>query len=160
VSRKLTTTIGAQYTSMNVDPGEATSIYADTILRQLEHEDGLMVNRLSWLVASQSFLFTAYAIVVNGTSATRTGVDAGRQAQLMHIVPELGVATCGLIYLGVIAGIFVTVALRREVKQRSAGTKGLNPPLPGTRTTHALGLVAPLLLPPLFCAAWVALLTG
>jgi hypothetical protein len=137
---------------------EASDIRGDTILRQLEHEDGLMVNRLSWLVASQSFLFTAYAIVLNGTSTARTAVLAGRQARLMHIVPELGLATCGLIYLGVVAGISVTVALRREFRRHLREATGSRPPLQGTQTTHALGLAAPLLLPPLFFAAWALLL--
>jgi hypothetical protein len=144
---------------MNTDREEASHIYGDTILRQLEHEDSLMVNRLSWLVASQSFILKAFAIVVNGTKKTRTAILAGRQEQLMHIVPELGLATCGLIYLGVIAGIVVTVALRRELRQRLASATGIRPPLPGTQATHALGLVAPLLLPPVFFAAWVVLLT-
>ncbi len=101
---------------MSTDLDGDSHIYRDTILRRLEHEDGLMVNRLSWLVASQSFLFTAYAIVLNGTLTTRTSVMAGRQARLMHIVPELGLATCGLIYLGLVAGIYVTVALRGELR--------------------------------------------
>ena len=99
---------------MNADFEEASHIAVDSTLRQLEHEDVLMVNRLSWLVASQSFLFTAYAIVLNQTSAAGTPVTVMRKGQLLQIVPELGLATCGLIYLGVVAGIYVTVALRRE----------------------------------------------
>ena len=87
---------------MNADFEEASHIAVESTLRQLEHEDVLMVNRLSWLVASQSFLFTAYAIVLNQTSAAGTPVTVMRKGQLMQIVPELGLATCGLIYLGVV----------------------------------------------------------
>ena len=36
---------------------------------RIEHEDNLIMQRLSWLMASQSFLFTAYAIVTNGLSS-------------------------------------------------------------------------------------------
>jgi hypothetical protein len=104
---------------MNKDSEEALLRDVDIIHRQLEHEDDLMVNRLSWLVASQSFLFTAYAIVLNGTLTVRNVVFIRRQDILMHLVPELGLATCGLIYLGVLAGIYVTVALRRDVKKHS-----------------------------------------
>ena len=32
---------------------------------RIEHEDTLILQRLSWLMASQSFLFTAYAIVTS-----------------------------------------------------------------------------------------------
>src|SRR5204863_2997643 len=34
------------------------------VRRRIEHEDSLTVNRLSWLVGSQSFLFTAYALTL------------------------------------------------------------------------------------------------
>ena len=143
---------------MNKDSEEALLRDVDIIHRQLEHEDDLMVNRLSWLVASQSFLFTAYAIVLNGTLTVRNVVFSRRQDILMHIVPELGLATCGLIYLGVLAGIYVTVALRHDVKKHSTAATGLRL-LQGTQATHALGLAAPLFLPPLFFVAWVVLLT-
>lgn len=143
---------------MNTDFEEAAHLAVDAGLRQLEHEDVLMVNRLSWLVASQSFLFTAYAIVLNQSSAAGTPVTAMRRGQLMQIVPELGLATCGLIYLGVVAGIYVTVSLRREVKQQLTGAPGVRVRRQSSRAPHALGLAAPLLLPPLFCAAWVVLL--
>ena len=143
---------------MNADFEEASRIAVESTLRQLEHEDVLMVNRLSWLVASQSFLFTAYAIVLNQTLAAGTPVTVMRKGQLMQIVPELGLATCGLIYLGVVAGIYVTVALRRERKLQLAAAPGVRVRLQSSRATHALGLAAPLLLPPLFFAAWLVML--
>ena len=40
--------------------------YYNLIRERIEHEDNLIVQRLTWLVGSQSFLFTAYAIVSNG----------------------------------------------------------------------------------------------
>ena len=144
---------------MNTDFVEASHIEVDSTLRQLEHEDVLMINRLSWLVASQSFLLTAFAIVLNETLAAETPVTVMRRDQLMHIVPEIGLATCGLIYLGVVAGIYVTVALRRERKQQLAAASGVRAKLQSSRATHALGLAAPLLLPPLFFAAWLVLLS-
>lgn len=136
---------------MSVESEDAVHPSVDIIHRQLEHEDGLMVNRLSWLVASQSFLFTAYAIVLNGT-------PTARQELLHNLLPGLGLATCGLIYLGVLAGVRVTTVLRRKLRQIRDGTFGVGETILGTTTTHALGLAAPLLLPPLFFAAWATLL--
>ena len=107
-------------------PADASRSYIEAIWTQVVHEDSLMVNRLSWLVASQSFLFTAYAIVLNASSPAQGVAFAARQAQVMRIVPALG----------------------------------LRPPLPGSGLTHALGMAAPVLLPPLFCAAWLALLAA
>lgn len=144
---------------MSPSTEDARYAYDDTLRHQLEHEDGLMVNRLSWLVASQSFLFTAYAITLNGSPPAQS-VMALRQAELLRIVPVLGLTTCGLIYLGLLAGGRVTMALRRVLAGNQHDAAGLRPPLQGTRMTHALGLSAPLLLPPLFLIAWTVLLLG
>ncbi len=138
---------------------EAQYAYDDTLAHQLEHEDGLMVNRLSWLVASQSFLFTAYAITLNGAPLAQS-VMALRHAELLRILPVLGFTTCGLIYLSLLAGARVTMALRHVLVGNYRAAVGLRPPLQGTRMTHAFGLAAPLLLPPLFLLAWVILLLG
>ena len=143
---------------MSTEPEETRQLHTATIHRQLEHEDGLMVNRLSWLVASQSFLFTAYAIVLNGTSPAQNTALASRQNLLTILLPALGMATGGLIYLGVLAGVRVALSLRRRLRHCLAGTKGIEERLPGTAATHALGLAAPLLLPPLFLVAWATLL--
>ena len=152
---------------MSNDPDTVTHSYGDALHHQCVLEESLINNRLSWLVASQSFLFTAYAIVHNGAAASPApgAIFAARQDQLLRLIPALGLATCGLIYLGVLAGVRVLTLLRRELRQRGRGPElgrmTRPPPLPpGTRTTHALGLAAPLLLPPLFFAVWVLLLRG
>lgn len=144
---------------MGPDSEDARYADDDTLRHQLEHEDGLMVNRLSWLVASQSFLFTAFAITLNGSPPAQS-VAALRHAELLRILPVLGLTTCGLIYLSLLAGGRVTMALRRVLAGNQREAVGLRPPLQGTRTTHAVGLAAPLLLPPVFLIAWMVLLLG
>ena len=49
------------------DPISPADFYR-LIRSQIEHEDNLNSQRLSWFVASQSFLFTAYAIVLSNLS--------------------------------------------------------------------------------------------
>ena len=39
----------------------------EALRRRIEHEDNLINQRLSWLVASQAFLLTALAISLNAT---------------------------------------------------------------------------------------------
>ena len=60
--------------------------YGDAVRRQIEHEDVLIVNRLSWLIASQSFLFTAYAIMLNGPVLTRNEHFAAHGELLVKII--------------------------------------------------------------------------
>src|SRR5437870_3916589 len=94
------------------DPVSQLEFYRMIRLR-LEHEDGLIVQRLSWLVASQSFLFTAYAITLNGL-VTNIATVTTRQSHLMNVVATVGVLTCGLLYASILAAIAAINVLRRE----------------------------------------------
>jgi hypothetical protein len=47
-----------------------------TIRDQIQHEDNLIVQRLAWLMAAQSFFFTGYAIVANATPQPRSPLSA------------------------------------------------------------------------------------
>ena len=143
---------------MNTQAEEADRSQADTIHRQLEHEDNLMVNRLSWLVASQSFLFTAYAIVLNSVPQAQNAAITPRQELLRNLLPVLGLATSGLIYLGVLAGMCVCTVLRRLLRAHRGRGAIIGKVILGTAVTYSLGLAAPLLLPPLFFIAWTTLL--
>ena len=132
--------------------------FCDSIRRQIEHEDSLVVNRLSWLMGSQSFLFTAYAIVVNGPVVPRTASFTTKQDHLLATIPLLGLACCILIYAGVVGAALVMKHLRADLASRIKGT--VQPPIQGSAMTRALGMAAPLLLPPFFILAWLYLIYG
>ena len=124
------------------------------IRARLEHEDGLVVNRLSWLVASQSFLFTAYAIVLNGPQAS-----AGHPPALLRVVPIVGIASVGLIYAGLLAAIRAMSWLRASLRARVPDESRLGlPSIHAPAIIRALGLAAPVLLPVVFLVAWLFLL--
>ncbi|HET7343804.1 MAG TPA: hypothetical protein VFL90_20235 [Methylomirabilota bacterium] len=128
------------------------------IRARLEHEDGLTVNRLSWLVASQSFLFTAYAITLNGLAANPAGSMAERQAMLVRLIPVIGVATTGLIYTGLIASARAMTWLRGTFRAHVADESRLGlPPVHAPAGVVTLGQIAPRVLPPFFIAVWLAL---
>ncbi len=132
--------------------------YSDAVRRQIEHEDMLIVNRLSWLMASQSFLFTGYAILLNGPTQLRSAAFESHGALLMKIIPAMAICACVLIYLGICGGIGVMANLRRELARHHAVLGNLRPPVQGTSPTLFLGHCAPLGLPPIFAVAWVILL--
>src|SRR5204862_7901857 len=96
------------------EPARGDDLEFYKLLRsRLEHEDGLIVNRLSWLVASQSFLFTAYAIVLNGLGGPPGSQSVfDRQTGLLHLIPLVGIAAAALIYAGILAAIRAIVWLR------------------------------------------------
>src|ERR1043166_1349351 len=104
------------------EPAPLTKLDHYRLIRErIEHEDNLVVQRLSWLVASQSFLFTAYAIVLNGL----TGAPSPAAVTLMHqqtrlsrLIPLVGILTCALIYVSIVAAVKAIATLRRTYRSR------------------------------------------
>ena len=128
---------------------------------RLEHEDNLISQRLSWLVASQSFLFTAYAIVLNelGTPDTPTAAEVMEQRQLLfRLIPIVAVLTCGFISMSILAAVRAIVMLRDLYRARVAETNPVLPPIQTSVVTRRMGLLAPLLLPVVFICVWLFLL--
>jgi hypothetical protein len=132
--------------------------YGDAVRRQIEHEDILIVNRLSWLMASQAFLFSGYAILLSGPMQMRSTSYAAHAELLMKIIPLLAISASLLIYLGICGGVLMMARLRREMVRNHAAIGGLRPPVQGGSPTLLLGHAAPLGLPPLFAVAWAILL--
>lgn len=133
--------------------------YYSIVRGQIEHEDNLIGQRLSWFVAAQSFLFTAYAITVSNSGPNHTEPVIERMRLLLWLIPLTAILTCLLIYAAVIAGSIAIHALRRLYHNYAdhSATTGL-PPVMGYRSTQILGLAAPMLMPLVFLVVWLFLL--
>lgn len=132
------------------------------ILRdQLQHEDNLTTQRLSWLMASQAFLFSAYAIILNGPERAANTFVATQRQWLLTVVPGLALASAGLIYVSIVAGIFALLHLHRYARAlcQREGREAAFPPIQGTDFTRLAGLASPLLIPPLFVLVWLFVMT-
>src|SRR5947209_4632982 len=133
------------------------------ILRgQIEHEDNLISQRLSWFIMSQSFLFTAYAIVVaNFLQRSPPGLAAGQRLSLLVLIPVVAICTSILILITIVPGVIAMHHVRRLFRGRLDRLPDPDlPPVQGLRRTQVLGLAAPLLLPCLFTAVWLFLLVS
>ena len=118
---------------------------------RLEHEDNLIINRVLWLMASQSFLFTAYAIALNGPASRR-------HALLIHVLGVVAILSAALIFIGILAAVRAMAWIRGLQRERVPEPSRLGlPPLhsPGRVVP---GLAAPILLPPTFVVVWLYLL--
>jgi len=135
--------------------------YYNLVRERIEHEDSLIVQRLSWLVASQSFLFTAYAIVSNGLMSQPSQpacLRFGEQLQLLfQLIPIVATLTCVLIYISILAAVVTMRRLRNGYRSRFGPEEDGLPPIMTVAPTRLFGLVAPLLLPLVFAAVWLVL---
>ncbi len=81
-----------------------------TVRDQIQHEDSLIMQRLAWLTAAQSFLFTAYAITANASPQPGNPGIVKKQDLLFTIIPGVACLSDVLIYCSVIAGILGPVS--------------------------------------------------
>jgi hypothetical protein len=122
---------------------------------EIEHEDQLINHRLSWLVSSQSFLLTGFAISLNAPVSFLSPAHEQVSKKFFHLLPYAGLCTVALIYPTILAAIIAMARLRAHARN---GPPGDLPPVQGTRLTLWMGNCGPILIPWIFAATWVALL--
>lgn len=122
----------------------------------------LISHRMGWLLISQSFLFTAFALAaahVQNPLADRLSLGI-----FVHLVPLLGLATAlfvGLSLLAAMRVIWVMKATRAKIE--ATLTRPLEDAygaasVPRTSLTDWVGHAPALAVPSLFAAAWLYLL--
>jgi len=127
----------------------------ETIRGRIEHEDNLLNQRVSWVVNSQAFLLTGYAILLNAPSQSRSEQVIHDHGVLIKLIPLTSISVTLLLWLGVLAGIWAMCDLRSRVKVYPAldASHALAPPL-----TRAIGLATPALVPVVFLITWLLLI--
>lgn len=122
----------------------------------IEHEDQLINHRLSWLVSSQAFMLTAFAISLNAPVLFVSPVYAKLNRLLYALLPYTGMVSAILIYPTIIGAMLALRRLRRHAVGKVP--PGL-PPIHGAPMTIALGHCGPLLIPWVFIITWLILLS-
>src|ERR1700742_2500611 len=125
------------------------------IQSRLSHEDDLVNQRVSWLVNSQSFLLTAYAITLNGLAADASKPLAVVQRKLLNLLPVVGVVCVVLVSVALLGGLSAISELRRYASTNYAKDRLF---LIAKPTTQFLGVSAPILIPIVFLVIWTAVL--
>lgn len=123
---------------------------------RIEHEDHLVNHRMSWLVGSQSFLFAADVVLVNGPiysgiQGTSPYVDIA--SSLLYFIPLIGIVIGVCSFVGVLAAFFAIRAWKYSVSnqgERSTLTSR-------TKIAH-LGGVASVMPAPIIASIWSLLL--
>ena len=90
--------------------------YYKIIRSQIEHEDNLINQRLSWFVAAQAFLFSAYAILLNAPSQVRLEGFGTQREILFFLIPLVAIGVSILIYTTVIAAMLATANFKTPLE--------------------------------------------
>jgi hypothetical protein len=143
----------------------------------IQHEDGLINNRLLWNINVQGFLFATFGLAVqklydapapqSGTSAPGSAQTAAVAPILLHaiitVLPVFGIWISILSLVAVRAAEAAIQNLRKHWETVLASYPGANALLPriiggGLDSAHKAGLRAPFWVPVVFIGAWVFLL--
>jgi len=128
---------------------------------QLRIEFDLIGHRMTWLVISQSFLFSAFATALRSIEdeGTRHAVKV-----LRRLVPELGILSALLAGVAIIAAHMVILRLKRRRDQlEEIAEKEFNYERLGVGSStwpHWLGNAASVVLPWLLIVVWARLLNA
>jgi hypothetical protein len=129
----------------------------NVLREQLQHEDNLITQRLSWLMGSQAFLFTAYAIVLNSPERPKNLLVGSLQDYFLGTLPVVSLLCAALIYVSIVAGVLAMLNIYRSVSNFYNVVAVQFPPLRGGKLTRYMGFASPLLLPPIFIIVWFLL---
>lgn len=125
---------------------------------ELDKEDGLVNDRVNWLLLSQSILFAAIGFAGKGT------------AQVIYkVVPALGCALSVAIGLSIVAAICSICRFRKLMKENCSAKQYPPEEYPQLARRKGniwarcdgniwLGHIAALFMPPIFIGAWVYLI--
>lgn len=154
---------GKNWTSADV---QELCALAALVESRVAHEVNFIGNRMTWLVVSESFLFTAFATILTVPNAQVTAT-----ARCLAIsLPVLGVSIAAIVWPSVLAATKVMHALTqtrgtidKQIKRLaipnwiSLGTESREPWL---RDTVARGDWPVKYVPPLLIAAWLAVIAA
>ena len=122
---------------------------------EMRHEDNLINARLSWLVNSQSFLFGAFAITLNGSAQSKFPMYAKLNVILVTCLPVAGILAVTASYLTIWAAILHIKRVRRLAQSKYPPHLL---PLNGEISTGRMGLSGAVFIPIIFLAVWVAII--
>ena len=135
---------------------EIISLQEYTFLREeIRHQDNLINARLSWLVSSQSFLLSGFAVTLNGSAESLLPIYAKLNVILVNSLPVAGLVTDVASYLTIWA------AISRMRSIRHLAGKSHPPHLPTVQAEvfeRRLGISGPVLIPLVFLTVWLAVI--
>jgi hypothetical protein len=121
---------------------------------RLDRETDLIVQRTAWVVGSQAFLFSAYAVSLAAPAHAATTRIQAKSRLLVLLIPWVSVVSLSLLLVTIGAGVVVWARLRLHEHRSNPSWRSLEGG-PGVRVA---GLAAPLLIPLAFLATWLALI--
>lgn len=139
--------------SIALDPRQELS-FQFLLRARLDRETDLLIHRTAWVVGSQAFLFSGYAVSLSGPGRAATRAIAVKANLLIVVIPWVAVTSLLLLLVTIGAGVAALVRLRKHTDHGDPRARILDE----GRLVRVAALVAPLLVPAAFLATWILLI--
>ena len=122
---------------------------------EIRHQDNLVNARLSWLVSSQSFLLSGFAVSLNGSAQSLLPIYAKLNVILVTSLPLAGLVSDMASYLT----IWAAMLRMTRIRHLAHGSHPSHlPTVQAEFCTRLLGLAGPVLIPVVFLGVWLAII--
>jgi hypothetical protein len=139
-------------------PTSSAELYR-IIRERIDYEENLLNQRVIWLIFSQSFLVSAYAIMLNSPPEPKSPMYGDLQSCLVWLLPSLALIVSIIIYISVISALYHIAELSKSFETYPKDdTIERFPAMNDTSFIRRLGGLPPVLVPLLFIGAWALLL--
>lgn len=139
-------------------PTSSAELYR-IIRERIDYEENLLNQRVIWLIFSQSFLVSAYAIMLNSPPEPKTPMYGDLQSSLIWLLPSLALLVSMIVYMSVISALYHIAELGKSFETYPKDdTIERFPAMNDTSFIRRLGGLPPILVPLLFIGTWVFLL--
>lgn len=129
------------------------------IRERIDYEENLLNQRVIWLIFSQSFLVSAYAIMLNSPPEPKTPMYGDLQSSLIWLLPSLALLVSMIVYMSVISALYHIAELGKSFETYPKDdTIERFPAMNDTSFIRRLGGLPPIVVPLLFIGTWVFLL--
>lgn len=139
-------------------PTSSAELYR-IIRERIDYEENLLNQRVIWLIFSQSFLVSAYAIMLNSPPEPKSPMYGELQSSLIWLLPILSLILSIIVYMSVISALYHIAELRKSFESYPKDeTIDRFPAMEETSFIRRLGALPPIVVPLLFIGAWAFLL--
>jgi hypothetical protein len=130
--------------------------YFHLMWQQIQNEDNLVNQRLIWMVFSQSFLFSAFATIMNAPEKPKNIIFSHLQDGLVWLLPCIAIIAGGLVYLSILTSLANIKHLRQayEAYPEDQSIQAF-PPIQSTPIVRWFAAFPPTLLPLVFILTWL-----
>jgi hypothetical protein len=140
-------------------PTSSAELYR-LIRERIDYEENLLNQRLTWLILSESFLVSAYAVMLNSPPEPKSPMYGELQSSLIWLLPSVALILSIIVYVSVISALYHIAELRKSFETYPKDdTIEHFPGMNDTSFIRRLGGLPPILVPLVFIGAWVLLLS-